>query len=245
MKNTSLIFDWPVRHRIHLLLPAMLLLAALVHGSLFFVFTIAYPKGTPDTLKPAQLFFLPDGSPQKSQVEGLLLSSDPSLFAPGRGLPREESLFSTAYTPQFSSEKPAILPPTRRVESSPPAHIPSLRRDVKFSTPPLPKMEAAPLPARLHSGPALADRLPTLPATPLVSSIASAPLETATFLIGVDSDGSVAFLIPEKSSGDPTIDRELLRLLRGLRFAPAGKNGIVWDFLEFQCGSEPNPQKKP
>ncbi len=245
MKNTPLIFDWPVRHRIHLLLPAMLVLAALAHGSIFFLFTIAYPKGKTDTLKPAQLFFLPEGSPQKSQVEGLLLSSDPSLFAPGRGMPREESLFSTTYTPQFSSENIALLPLTRKAESLPSAQIPSLRREVKFPAPFSPKQEASAHPARLQSGMSLADRLPALPATPLVSQSASAPLEAATFLIGVDADGQVAFLVLEKSSGDPTIDRELLRLLRGLRFSTAEKSGIVWDFLEFQWGSGPNPQKTP
>jgi outer membrane biosynthesis protein TonB len=61
----------------------------------------------------------------------------------------------------------------------------------------------------------------------------------------VDADGQVAFLVLEKSTGDPTIDRELLRLLRGLRFLTAEKSGIVWDFLEFQWGSGPNPQKTP
>lgn len=223
----------------------MLVLAALAHGSIFFLFTVAYPKGKPDTFKPAQLFFLPEGSPQKRQVEGLLLSSDPSLFAPGRGMPREESLFSTTYTPQFSSEKLALLPLTRKAEALPLAHIPSLRREVKFPAPPSPNQEAVTRPAKLQSGMALADRLPPLPATPLVSQSASSPLDAATFLIGVDSDGQVAFLVLEKSSGDPTIDRELLRLLRGLRFAPAEKSGIVWDFIEFHWGSGANPQKTP
>ena len=245
MKNTPLIFDWPARHRIHLLLPAMLVLAALAHGSIFFLFTVAYPKGKPDTLKPAQLFFLPEGSPQKRQVEGLLLSSDPSLFAPGRGMPREESFFSTTYTPQFSSENIALLPLTRKAEALPSAHIPSLRREVKLPAPSSQKPEAVTRPARLQSGMALADRLPALSSTPLVSLSASAPLEAATFLIGVDSDGHVDFLVLEKSSGDPTIDGDLMRLLRGLRFAKAEKSGIVWDFLEFHWGSGPNPQMKP
>lgn len=239
MKNSPLIFDWPVRHRIHLLLPAMLVLAALAHGSIFFLFAIAYPKGKADALKPAQVFFLPEGSPQKLQVEGLLLSSDPSLFAPGRGMPREEGLFSTTYTPQFASEKNTLLPLPPRWEAQSPAHLPSVRREVKF--PPLasPKQDATLLAAKLQSGPALADRLPPLPESLIAPLVASGSLEAVTFLIGVDSSGRVAFLVPERSSSDPAIDRNLIQLLRSLRFAPSEKSGIVWDFLEFHWGSRP------
>lgn len=243
MKNTPLIFDWPIRHRIHLLLPAMLVLAALAHGSIFFLFTIAYPKGQSDKLKSAQVFFLPEGSPQKLQIEGLLLSSDPSLFAPGRGMPREEGVFSSTYTPQFASEKTTLLPIPPRWEAQPTAHVPSARREFKFPTPATPKQEAPALAAKLQSGPALADRLPSLPENPVVPLLASGSLDALTFLIGVDSSGNVAFLVPKHSSGDPAIDRDLIQLLRSLRFAPSEKSGIVWDFLEFHWGSR--HQKTP
>jgi len=243
LKNTPLIFDWPIRHRIHLLLSAMLVLAALAHGSIFFLFTIAYPKGKADTLKSAQVFFLPEGSPQKLQIEGLLLSSDPSLFAPGRGMPREEGVFSSTYTPQFASEKNTLLPIPPRWEAQPPAHVPSVRREFKFPTLATPKQETPALAAKLQSGPALADRLPSLPENPVVPLLASGSLDALTFLIGVDSSGNVAFLVPERSSGDPSIDRDLIQLLRSLRFAPSEKSGIAWDFLEFHWGSR--PQKTP
>ena len=243
MKNIPLIFDWPVRHRIHVLLPVMLALAALAHGSIFFLFAIAYPKRKADALKPAQVYFVPDGSPQKHQIEGLILSSDPSLFAPGRGMPREEGLFSTTYTPQFASEKPALAPLPTRMPVNPPAHLPSSRRDVKFPSPVSPKPQTPPRPARLQSGPTLAERLPPLPDTPLFSTPTSP--DAATFLIGVDQDGRVAFLVPERSSGDAAIDSYLIRLLRDLHFAPSNKRGIAWDFLEFHWGSAPCPQKMP
>lgn len=221
----------------------MLVLAALAHGSIFFLFTIAYPKGKADTLKSAQVFFLPEGSPQKLQIEGLLLSSDPSLFAPGRGMPREEGLFSSTYTPQFASEKNTLLPIPPRWEAQPPAHVPSVRHEFKFPTLATPKQETPTLAPKLQSGPALADRLPSLPEIPVVPLLASGSLDAVTFLIGVDSSGNVAFLVPEHSSGDPAIDRDLIQFLRSLRFAPSEKSGILWDFLEFHWGSR--HQKTP
>ena len=243
MKNTALIFDWPARHRIHLVLPAMLVLAALAHGSIFFLFTIAYPKGKADAPKSAQVFFLPEGSSQKLQVEGLLLSSDPSLFAPGRGMPREEGLFSSTYTPQFASEKNSLLPIPPRWEAQSPAHIPRVRREVKFTTLASPRQEAPTLVAKLQSGPSLADRLPPLPEASVARFLYSGSLDAVTFLIGLDSSGHVAFLVPERSSGDPATDHDLIQLLRSLRFAPSEKSGIVWDFLEFHWGS--SSQKTP
>lgn len=148
-------------------------------------------------------------------------------------MPRERGVFSSTYTPQFASEKTTLLPIPPRWEAQPTAHVPSARREFKFPTPATPKQEAPALAAKLQSGPALADRLPSLPENPVVPLLASGSLDALTFLIGVDSSGNVAFLVPKHSSGDPAIDRDLIQLLRSLRFAPSekvGLCGIFWNF---------------
>ena len=62
MKSAELLFKWPHRHRIHLLLPAMLILAALAHGGIFFLFSVANPPLKADGINPARVYFLGEGT---------------------------------------------------------------------------------------------------------------------------------------------------------------------------------------
>ena len=52
----------PGRHHLHLLLPAAIVFAAILHAGLFFAFSIIYPHPRNAGPDPAQIFFVPPGT---------------------------------------------------------------------------------------------------------------------------------------------------------------------------------------
>lgn len=247
MKTSGLIFEWPARHRIHLALPATVFLAAIAHASIFFLFSIVYPSEKKDGIKAAQVFFIPYGTEGHTQIEGLLHSSDPALFAPGVGLQRiEESSFAT-YTPQYATREPALIP--LPINPSTPDAAPKAIMDgpVKIPRQAIPTQPASQQ-ARLtkwKAGVTLSSRLPEIAESAFVSSTTFHPLDPAVFLVGVDETGKVAHLALQHSSGDETLDRAALLLLQSTPFRPNSSSRIEWDFIEFVWGSELQPRKDP
>lgn len=237
MKTPLLTFDWPARHRIHLLLPFAVLIAALVHTAIFFLFSVKYPVSKSDGPDQARLYFLPHSSPEYARIESALYSSDPALFAPGRGLQDLGELPAAAYTPQY--EKSVLE------WAEPPLGIRKHQEERVFKGPiPIPlKKSPSParhssLPTRLRASAEISARLPETPAAPKFQTKSSLPLETATFMIALSPEGQVLHSIPDKSSGDPGLDRAAMAFLRTLRFLPSENPGIAWGFVEFQWGSD-------
>ena len=105
MKET-LIFEWPERHHLHLMLPVTVVFAAALHVGLFFVFSIIYPRAENSALDPAQIYFIPPGNEAAGRLQGLLRSADPAVFAPGRGLGLPEPVPRSRMFP--------AIPPTNR-----------------------------------------------------------------------------------------------------------------------------------
>ena len=240
MKTPLLTFDWPVRHRIHLLLPLAVLIAALIHTAIFFLFSVKYPVSRSDGPNQARLYFLPHSSPEYSRIESALYSSDPALFAPSRGLPELGDLPSADYNPQY--EKTVLE------WAEPPLGIRKHPRDRIFKGPvciPLQKLSNTAShpsqPTRMRASTEISARLPVTSATPKFQTKSSLPLETATFMIALSPEGQVLYSIPDKSSGDSGLDRAAMAFLRTLRFLPSEKPGIAWGFVEFQWGSDIQP----
>lgn len=240
MKTADLVFDWPHRHRIHLLLPVAIIAAAVAHIAVFFVFSVAYPRPESEGPKPARLFFAPPGDPAMAPLAGFLASSDPALFAPGRGLPRSEALAAVDHIPEFESSKPELVTtlPRIRIEKSPgpvfdgPLEIPAPPRR---QPPPAP-----PLPTRIIAETPLASRLPQ----PVESQIPAPSRQTAdlVFLAGVAPDGTVQYLFAESAmaSGD-SLESAAAEFLRALRFTPSDSMETEWGFLRVRWGTPPPP----
>lgn len=231
-----LTFDWPARHRIHLLLPFAVLIAALLHTAIFFLFSVKHPISRSDGPNQARLYYLPHSSPEYARIESALYSSDPALFAPGKGLQDLGEWPTATYTPQY--EKSVLEwaePPlgTRKHQDEwvfkGPVHIPLKKL-------PLPASHPSP-PTRLRALAEISARLPETPAAPKFQTKSSLPLETATFMIALSAEGQVLHSITDKSSGDPGLDRAAIAFLRTLRFLPSENPGIAWGFVEFQWGS--------
>lgn len=244
MKSAELLFKWPHRHRIHLLLPAALILAALAHAGIFFLFSVANPPVKADGIHPAHIYFLPVNSPELARLESTLASNDPALFAPRHESPIHTE-FQATHIPQYASSRTALLnmPPRNKQETTPsePWGPVAIR---KPRTPKLPESKPAFSP-RLTSSPELATRLPEIPAG--IHSQKNFPdsLETISFFVGIASDGTVAHIVPNSSSGDPACDIQTLQFVKSLRFIPRMEMPIQWGFLNFRLGQEKTSTESP
>ena len=245
MKSAELLFKWPHRHRIHLLLPGMLILAALAHGGIFFLFSVANPPVKAEGLNAARVYFLGEGSPEFAQLESTLASNDPALFAPRHDSSANRESIAT-YVPQYTSAKTALLnipPRVKTVEISPPISAP-----VPITKPQRqhPKTATSIDSNRLSASPELSLRLPQAPEGILLPA-APAPdsLELASFFVGIRSDGTVAHILPNRSSGDTGLDTQAMQILKSLRFAPADDTPLAWGFVDFHFGSNTPPRIVP
>lgn len=227
----------------------MLILAALAHGGIFFLFSVANPPLKADGINPARVYFLDEGSPEFAQLESTLASNDPALFAPRHGSSTYRESVAT-YVPQYASAKTALLnmpPRIKTVEVSPPISPPIV------APVPIPRPQrhhafaAAPTNATLLSAsPELTRRLPQAPEGILLpKSPARDSIETASFFVGVQSDGTVAHILPNRSSGDASLNAQALQTLKSLRFAPADNTPLAWGVVDFQLGSSAPPAPVP
>jgi len=244
VRTPSLIFEWPSRHRIHLFLPFAVLVAALLHAAIFFLFSVKHPPPKSGSTNTARLYFLSSTSPGASRIESALHSSDPALFAPGRGLPEPAEWPTSTYTPQFAKDTTSWDVPPLRIQK--PRIDRTVQGPVKIprKRPSLGATHAAPG-TRLRASEDIAPRLPGTPAMPKFHTRSSTQPEEAIFLIAISPEGQVLHAFTDKSSGDNLLDREALAYLRKLQFSPSQKNVPDWGFVEFQWGSEVLPSTMP
>lgn len=239
-----LTFDWPTRHRIQLLLPFAVLIAALLHTAIFFLFSVKHPASRADGPNAARLYFVPSTSPEYSRIESALFSSDPALFAPGRGLPGSGELPTATYTPQYAKATIAWENPPPRNRKPREERI--YQGPVDFPH----KKQAKPAvktdrPTRLIASSEISKSLPEIPSAPKFQTHSNTPLDSAVFLIALSSEGQVLHAVPDKSSGDAKLDREAMTFLKKLRFLPSNKPEAAWGFVEFQWGSDLLPSTAP
>ena len=239
MNTPALLFKWPHRHRIHLILPAMLVLAALAHGGIFFLFSVANPPVKADGIRPARVYFLGENNPALAQLESTLTSNDPALFAPRHGdSASRESI--AIYNPQYASAKTALLNMPPRGKTDDDASPASVR--VAISKPPRQRNASAIRQDSnsLTASPELAERLPEPPREILRPGKTDADsLESASFFMGIRSDGTVAHILPSRSSGNADLDLQSLQVLKSLRFAPVENIPLAWGFVNLHFGAPP------
>lgn len=236
MRSPHLLFEWPARHRIHILLPAMVVAAGLVHAAVFFLFAAkqAVPaRGGPN---PAKVYFLGPGSAAALQLAPLLDSMDPALQAPGRGLARENPI-EAGYTPHYFESS---------VDFDPPPGSVSLENDSRvFLGPvemprrlPVVAVPAVPSPPRLRFSPSISARVPANPPDVVFQTRTPDIPPPASFLIALSPEGTPLHVLIDRSSGDDELDLAASRHLRQIPFLPAETRETVWGFVEFQWGGD-------
>jgi hypothetical protein len=243
VNTPALLFKWPHRHRINLLLPTMLVLATLAHGGIFFLFSVANPAVKADGLHTARVYFLDENNPGLAQLETTLASNDPALFAPRHGVSASRESIAV-YNPQYASARAALLsmPPRKKTDDAPAsvaapvAIAKTLNQRAIAST----HQDSN----RLTASPELYARLPEPPREILRPQNTDA-LDSASFFIGIRSDGTVAHILPARSSGNANLDLQALQILKSLRFAPAENIPLAWGFVTLHFGAGPHPSNEP
>lgn len=236
MSKDGLIFLWPGRHHLHLLLPLAVLAAIAVHMALFFLFSIIYPRPDSGAVNAAEVFVVLPGSAESARLAALLESGDPSIFAPGRGLPVPESR-RAGYTPQYASAE-ALIEPLPAL-AGPPVHVSPTFAPVPFRLaetlrPPGP---VRPPSLRWSASEGLAARtiLPASPQADLWPDPGSNPAPVG-FLASVRPDGSIAHLFPQRGSGSEDFDKKAADVARRLKFSPA-HGEETWGMLTLEWGA--------
>lgn len=229
-----MLFDWPGRHNLNVVLPVTVLLAVILHVGVFFVFSIVYPVTESAGPEPAEVFFPLPGSSDEARLKAIVPLNDPTLFAPGRG-GTEEGLPFGAYRPTFDSAdlRPEALPVSPKEEVTPvvaggPVVVPRERGPRR----------AVPSPStRIVVSPSLGATAVELPAgTGFFTDGRTVP-EPARFLVAVRPDGTVSNRFLQVSSGNPDLDDEAAKVLARLEFPPAGE-GVRWGDVTFVWGGD-------
>lgn len=249
MKTSPLLFDWPHRHRIHLLFPATLLAAALAHAAIFFLFSVVYPTSGFEGLNPGRVYFLPEGGSDLAQLDCLLASNDPALYAPGHHLGREEFASVATYVPQYNTARLALLNPPHASSPRNSFPRPSGRVEI-FHERPASLLPSVPRRTRLTASPEIAERLADLPdGLSFQTTLLSSP-EPGVFFVAVSPEGTVVHILVDRSSGDLALDLAAENVLRSLRFTPTGAGKTAWGFIHFDWGADvvssaPDPLAAP
>ena len=243
MNTPALLFKWPHRHRIHLLLPAMLVLAALAHGGIFFLFSVANPPVKADGLHPARVYFLDENNPALAQLETTLASNDPALFAPRHGVSASRESVAV-YNPQYSSARAALLnmPPRKKTDDAPSP----VAEPVAIAIPPSQRAITSTRQDSncLTASPELAARLPEPPRELLTPQNTDTP-DSASFFIGIRSDGTIAHIMPARSSGNADLDLQAIQIMKSLRIAPAENIPLAWGVVNLHFGAGLVPATEP
>ncbi|MFZ4598028.1 MAG: energy transducer TonB [Terrimicrobiaceae bacterium] len=240
--GTRLIFDWPGRHNLQLVLPLTIILAVAVHLGIFFVFSIVYPGNVGEGPNQATVYFPLSGSADAERLQALLAIADPAIFAPGRGSADADTPAVT-YLPSYAgTEVPPEPLPTRQLPS------PSFREPLGAVEIPKPQpMHPTPQPAsgtRLVVSQSLAGRAYELPAGAAFVTSGRLPAESARFLVSVNPDGAIANIFLQSSSGNPDLDESAARQLARMSFRPAGGE-TVWGDIFFVWGDDVQGIREP
>ena len=234
----DLLFAWerPARFRWKFFL--LLLLSAVVHLGTFFLFQIVYPPRVTIPPPAPEVSLLLPTTPENRALLRRLEAEDPALIAatPGSTPP---ALLPQKYLASYQTVR--TQPRTVAAEAAdmrrpspkdPLAIIRSVALPAQFASAALP-----PVPTRIEFSTALAGRAPSAMPAWNFTPRATAPLEPATFLLGLTGRGEVRYIFPQHSSGDPALDQQAAAQLPRLDFQPA-ESPIAWGMATITWGDD-------
>lgn len=239
-----LTFHWPSRPRVSLTLIGFFFLSALAHIMAFYVFQVLYPTSVTTTPPPAQVTMLAP-TPENQALMKWIESEDPSAIAnPHEIIPA--SLHDLPYKPSFEEIRtaPKTVDEKGLAVTFPPAVNPldMISRSQKPAKEPA-AARAEPGTELRFSGPLAGRKINAAPEFKFTPQNTNKPLETASFFVGVDAEGTVQYTVPITSypdhigSGDENVNQQAEAHLRRVQFAPSNQN-ITWGIATYFWGSD-------
>lgn len=233
-----LLFAWERAHQFRWALLGFIVLSLFAHVATFFLFGITYPQRV--TIPPAapEISLLLPTTPENRSLLRRIEAEDPALVAaPTSVVP--PNLPEVKYRPSYESRRaqPQTVPEEPITAQFPPPKDPL---DIIRSSSPrgVPATAAPPpQPTRTVFSEALQGRAPKQEASWQLDPPASAPLEPATFLIGVSDRGEVRYVFLQRSSGNAAVDRQTAAQLPHLDFAE-GSEPVTWGLATITWGDD-------
>ncbi len=230
---SRLIFRWPERKASYLL-PGFFLLAVAVHGVAFYLFQVVYPPAVTSVPPQAKVSVLSPENPQHAPLLAWIEAQHPA--AATALTPASAPGLEISYTPSYAAVR--TLPEPAQAPA-PAVELPGGWRGAPRQTPPLPS--SAPIPSSLRFSPTLLPRVAAPVRLPRATAREGVDLLPSHFLLGVDGEGSVRYLIRQKGSGDDALDRQAEAFLLEHPFTPlpaGGEREMAWGFATLVWGGD-------
>ena len=236
--RSDLLFTWEKPRRLLVVLPAFVLLSFLAHATTFFLFTVVYPERV--TLPPPAptVALLTPGTPEGRAMLQWLEAEDPAVVTSATSV-LQRDLFDISYRPSFLTVR---TEPRRPPEQANPVQYPPakpllaiIRGSADSAAPEVAPLRALATTVRFTG--TLSTRRLSRTAPVQLERKSAVPLQPAQFLIGVEQAGTVGYVFPQRSSGDPAIDHAAANYLSKLEFASADVP-ISWGFATFVWGDD-------
>lgn len=236
-RRRALIFHWREGHHVHLMLPAMILLAVGVHVGALLLFRLVYPEPQSRVFRPVVAYILP--SEGEFAASGpWMATSDPALFSstiPDEKLGGQASVVE--YVPSFDQVQATLRPLAVREASKEvlrgnfgsadwvlEARDMGLAEEEKEGGK---EEEGVVLRVSGDLGEVVVPR-----DFPLPMAADAGVVRPLGFWVGVDGAGKLVALFLGQSSGVPEWDRRVEAALKKASFAEReGSEGIRWGYL--------------
>lgn len=208
-------------------LPGLLLVSAFVHSLAFFLLQVVPREKATAPEREREIELLSGEIPEHQALLAAVEAESPVAALSHQLLPADDLLARSRQPAPPQARTAPLEPGLWRPQSG--FLLPSLR-----SARTHPETAAAkPRPARIQLSQREQDRLANLPSLP--STPKGRLLENPTFLIGIGGDGTVQFVLLQKSSGDEGADRLVENTLRRLEFV-GGQAETQWGDATFIWG---------
>lgn len=222
-----LTFSWPKTRWSGTPLPGLILLSALVHGLAFLLLQVV-PKEkvtAPERERDIELL-----SPEIPAHQALLaaVEAESPVAALSHQLLPVEDLLSRSQRPAPPQSRTSPVEPVRWKPQAG-----SLVVELLSTTRQAVESELQPQPARMEFSPREQDRLSTLPTLP--GTPKGRLLENPVFMLGIGGEGTVQFVMLQKSCGDEATDQLVECALKQAEFKP-GQRETQWGSATFFWG---------
>ena len=246
-ETPSLVFEWEGRRTFRWSMLGLVLISAAAHALTFFLFQIAYPPRVSIPPPAPEVSLLLPTTPEQRAMLRRIEAEDPALVdaatsapPPGLGVVQYHPSFETVRTRPRTVAEPSVA------VQPPPAREPlAIIRSGSNSGPPA-GAAPQPQPTRVRLPAALEARANGAKPDWKFAPRASAPLEPASFLVGVTDRGETRYVFLQHSSGDSALDRQIAAQLQRLDFQH-GDEAIAWGVATIEWGDDayvenPKPQ---
>ncbi len=225
--RSMLTFSWPKTRWNHTSLPGLLVLSALVHSLAFLLLQVVPKEKATAPEREREIELLNPDIPEHQALLAAVDAESPLAALSHQLLPVEDLLSRTQLPASSQSRTPPLAPQLWKPTAG------SLVGGLLSANRPEQEALTRPEPARIVFSERERERISAIP--PLPATPRGRLLENPEFLLGIGSDGTVRFVMLQKTCGDEAADRMVERALKQVEFK-GGQRDTQWGSATFIWG---------